>query len=39
MKSKLKNELTNHLDSIIKMFTLDQYSVDIFSFGDAIKNW
>jgi hypothetical protein len=39
MKSKLKIRLTNHLDSIVKMFALDHYSMDTFWFGDAIKHW
>lgn len=37
MKSKLKSKLRNHVDLIIKMSTQDQYSIDNFPFGDAIK--
>jgi hypothetical protein len=39
MKSKLKNKLTNHLNLVVRMFVQKQYSMDIYPFGDAIKNW
>jgi len=37
MKFKLKNKLTNHLDFVVKMFAHDQYSIDMFPFGNLIK--
>ncbi len=37
MKSKLKFFLRNHVDLILKMSTSDEYSIDNFPFGDAIK--
>ncbi len=37
MKSKLNFFLRNHVDLILKMSTQDEYSIDNFPFGDAIK--
>ncbi len=37
MTFMLKNKLTNHFDLVVKMFAQDQYSIDAFPFGDAIK--
>jgi len=39
MKSKVRNKLTNHLNLVVRMFVQKQYSMDIYPFGDAIKNW
>jgi hypothetical protein len=38
MKSKFKNKLTNHFDLVVKMFIQDHYSMDVFPFGDVIKD-
>jgi len=38
MKSKLRNKLTNHLDLVVKVFAQKHYSMDIYPFGDAIKD-
>jgi hypothetical protein len=39
MTCMLRNKLTNHFDLVVKMFAQDQYSIDTFPFGDAIKAW
>jgi hypothetical protein len=31
--------LTNHFVLVVRMFVQDHYSMDIFQFGDAIKDW
>jgi hypothetical protein len=39
IKCKLKIRLTSHLDLVVKMFAQDHYLMNIFPFGDAIKEW
>jgi len=39
MKSKIRNKLTNHFNLIVKMFAQKHYSMDIYPFGDVIKDW
>ncbi len=38
MKSKLWNQLTTHLDLVVKIFVYDHYILDAFPFEDAIKD-
>ncbi len=38
MKLKLRNQLTTHLDLVVKMFVYDHYILDAFPFEDAIKD-
>jgi hypothetical protein len=39
LKSKLRNQLTKHLDLVVKTFAQDHYTLDSFPFGDAMKDW
>jgi hypothetical protein len=39
MKFMLRNKLKNHFDLVVNMFAQNQYSIDTFPFGDAIKAW
>jgi hypothetical protein len=39
MTPMLRHKLTNHFDLVVNMFAQDQYSIDTFPFGDAIKAW
>jgi hypothetical protein len=39
LKSTLKKNLTNHLDLVVRIFAQDHYSMNIFPFEDAIKQW
>jgi len=39
MKSKIRNKLTNHFNLVVKMFAQKHYSMDIYPFGDVIKDW
>ncbi len=39
VKSKLKNWLTTHFDLVVRIFALHHYSMDTFTFRDAIKDW
>jgi hypothetical protein len=38
MKSKLWNQLTTHLDLVVKMFAQDHYILDTFPFEDWVDN-
>jgi hypothetical protein len=39
LESKLHNQLTKHLDLVVKMFAQYHYTLDSFPFGDAMKDW
>jgi hypothetical protein len=39
MKSKLKNQLTTHLDLIVKMYAQDFFTLQNFPFYIAITEW
>jgi hypothetical protein len=39
MTFMLRNKLTNNFELVVKMFAQDQYSINTFPFGDAIKAW
>jgi hypothetical protein len=39
MKSKLRNHLGSHLDTIVKMFLQPFYKQDTFPYNNAIIHW
>jgi hypothetical protein len=38
LNSKLRNQLTKHLDLVVRIFVHDHYVMDSFPFGDAMKD-
>jgi hypothetical protein len=39
MKTRLWNQLCEHLDLVVRMFAQPFYKVDTFPYGDAIMFW
>jgi hypothetical protein len=39
MKSKLKNQLTNHFDFVVRMYAQDFFTLQNFPFHIAIIKW
>jgi len=39
MKSKLRNQLTTHLDLVVKMYAQDFFTLQSFPFYIAITEW
>jgi hypothetical protein len=39
MKSKLRSQLTTHLDLVVKMYAQSFYTMEIFSFTVVVKSW